>query len=546
MAGGTINLRFRITKDGKGIEDINKSMAESKHRMTELGQAASKLGSTMGGVNNAFGQMAKSLLTGGVWMLVAQGIMLLIDKWREYKNAAAEAANEAARNLSESLSNAAESINKKFQKIYDTIARIGVRLKEANRGFGAVSDTFTSVAVSRVNDNTRARLSDAHDDQERAVIKADAQVEIAKIKYAQAEQKAASAVEEAEKEQELADRKISEAKKKVENLMTIWAQAVIELNRTASEQNDDTEEFDEAQKAHQKAVKDLESAKAEVAKLEEERRIKETEAIVARQKSTQDAIAATEAVKEAEFQLAEARRKQKEAAEARAKAEKKEAEAAKEKADAEAEAAAKARLASEMVQREQAQEDAEFEARQNMIEYYDLQAEQGKKHLRELAPRVKRLDAQIDALTLRLKKAQEGIARTGRGQAADASHTTGVFGPYQYGGRANGGENFTDWQRAQRFAERGDRDAQKAARRDAAAQKRYDRLSEERSKGRRLSDRDRGFMRDFEAFQDQKNGAENLQQQLEKAQQKRDALQKEIDKTLKSIDQNIKDALAIA
>ena len=199
-----------------------------------------------------------------------------------------------------------------------------------------------------------------------------------------------------------------------------------------------------------------------------------------------------------------------------------------------------------MLQREMKQEEQEFEARQNMIEYYDLQAEQGKKHLRELAPRVKNLDAQIDALTLRLKKAKEGIARTGRGQEADARHTTGIFGPYQYGGRANGGENYTDWQRAQRFAGRADRDAEKAARRDAAAQRRYDRLSEERSKGRRLSDRDRGFMRDFEAFQDQKNGAENLQQQLEKAQQARDKLQQDIDKTLKSIDQNIKDALALA
>ena len=159
---------------------------------------------------------------------------------------------------------------------------------------------------------------------------------------------------------------------------------------------------------------------------------------------------------------------------------------------------------------------------------------------------MKKLDAQIDALTFRLKKAQEGIARTGRGQAADAAHTTGVFGPYQYGGRANGGENFTDWQRAQRFAERGDRDAEKAARRDAAAQRRYDRLSEERSKGRRLSDRDRGFMRDFEAFQDQKNGAANLQQKLEAAQKARDQIQKHMEKTLDEINQNVKDALAIA
>ena len=305
-------------------------------------------------------------------------------------------------------------------------------------------------------------------------------------------------------------------------------------------------EYEDAKKALDKAMTDLADAENEVKKLQEERRVKETDALVARQKAAQDGIAATEAVKEAEFQLAEARRKQKDAAEARATEEKKRAEAEEKEAEDLAAKAAKEQLEAEMLQREMQQEEQEFEARQNMIEYYDLQAEHGKKHLRELAPRVKKLDAQIDALTARLKNAKEGIERTGRGQAADAAHTSGLFGPYQYGGRANGGENFTDWQRAQRFAEWGDRDAQKAARRDAAAQRRYDRRAEERSRGRKLSDRDRGFMRDFEACQDQKNGAANLQQKLEAAQKARDALQKEIDKTLKSIDQNIKDALAIA
>ena len=546
MAGGTINLLFRVSKDGDGLEKMSKGLDNAKGKMTDMGKAAAALGHTMGGVNTAFGQMAKSLLTGGVWMLAAQGIMLLIDKWREYKAEAEEAAKEAARDLTESLSHAADVITKKFQKIYDAIKTIGDRFKDANRGFGAVSDTMYAGQIARVNDNTRAKLERAKDDQERAVIKADAQLEIAKLKYAQAEGKAATAVEEAKKDQELASRKISEAQQKVRDMYAIWAQAQNAWQKTAREQKDDMTEYNEASKAVEKARQDLAEAEAEVAKLQEERRVKETDALVARQKSAQESIAATEAVKEAEFQLAEARRKQKEAAEARANEERKKAEAEKKEADAQAAKAAKEQLEAEMIQRQMDEDAQEFEARQNMIEYYDLQAEQGKKHLRELAPRVKRLDAQIDALTLRLKKAQEGIARTGRGQAADAAHTTGVFGPYQYGGRANGGENFTDWQRAQRFAERGDRDAEKAARRDAAAQKRYDRLSEERSKGRRLSDRDRGFMRDFEAFQDQKNGAENLQQQLEKAQQARDKLQQDIDKTLKSIDQNIKDALALA
>ena len=546
MAGGTINLLFRVSKDGDGLEKMSKGMDNAKGKMADMGKAAAALGHTMGGVNNAFGKMAQSLLTGGVWMLAAQGIMLLIDKWREYKEEAAEAAKEAARELSESLAHMADYITKKFQKIYDSIKQIGDRFKDVNRGFGAVSDTMYSGMISRVNENTRAKLERAKDDQERAVIKADAQLEIAKIKFAQAERKATTSVEEAQKDEELANEKIRAAQQKVRDMYAIWANAQNAWRKTVAEQKDDMTEYNEATKAATKAQEDLKAAEEEVARLQEEKRVRETDTLVARQKSAQESIAASEAVKEAEFQLAEARRKQKEAAEARAKEEQRKAEAEKKEAAAAAELAAKKQLEAEMVQRQMDEEAQEFEARQNMIEYYDLQAEQGKKHLRELAPRMKRLDAQIDALTLRLKKAQEGIARTGRGQAADARHTTGVFGPYQYGGRANGGENFTDWQRGQRFADRDDRDAQKAARRDAAAQRRYDRLSAEKRKGRRLSERDKGFMRDWENYQDQKNGAEGLQQQLEKAQQKRDALQKEIDKTLKSIDQNIKDALALA
>ena len=532
MAGGTINFLFRVSKQDDALGKLNKGFELSREKCVDLSKAATGLGRTLGGVGGVIGNLSKTLLTGGIWELAAQGVMLLIDKFKELKEKASEATKEAARNMTERLGAAADSIQRKFDKLYDSIARIGEKSKDAGRGFGAVADTITAGNIGQINDNARARLADARDDAERAVIKADAALQIAKEKYAQAERHAAESVEDAQREQGILDKKISAAKEKQRALYAVWARAQNRYNEAVTEQKDDMTEYKEAKKALDKAMDDLAAAEEDVAKLQRERATKETDALVARQKSSQAAIEATNAVKEAEFNLAEAMRKQKEAADARAKAE--------------AADTARRKLEADMVRREQAQEDAEFEARQNMIEYYDLQAEQGKKHLRELAPRVKKLDAQIDALTLRLKNAKDGIARTGRGQAADAAHTNGLFGPYQYGGRANGGENFTDWQRAQRFAEHGDRDAKKAARRDAAAQKRYDRLADEQRRGRRLSDRDKGFMRDWENFQDQKGGAAALQQKLEAAQKARDQLQKEIDKTLKSIDQNIKDALAIA
>lgn len=540
MAGGTINLLFRVSKDGDGLEKMSKGMENAKGKMTDMGKAAAALGHTMGGVNTAFGQMAKSLLNGGVWMFAAQGISLLVTKWNELK----ERAVESAKAFGEAMERAAEASEKRFKQMADAISAASARAKDLLRLSEARGSLHTTAETERVNVRARNAMARTSDESERAVIKANAQLEIARLQEAEQSKRAAANVRAADNEIALAQERLEAAEKELEKAKKREEDADIRATVALRSEND--ERIKVANKNHYNAIEARKKAEERVAQEEEKVAAAENALKTARAAAAETRIKASEAVSEASFQLAEAQRKQKQAAEERAKADQKKAEAEKKEADAQAAKAAKEQLEAEMLQREMKQEEQEFEARQNMIEYYDLQAEQGKKHLRELAPRVKRLDAQIDALTARLKQAKEGIERTGRGQAADAAHTSGLFGPYQYGGRANGGENFTDWQRAQRFAEWGDRDAQKAARRDAAAQRRYDRLAEERSRGRKLSDRDRGFMRDFEAFQDQKNGAANLQQKLEAAQKARDALQKEIDKTLKSIDQNIKDALALA
>lgn len=540
MAGGTINFLFRVSKQDDALGKLNKGFELSREKCVDLGKAATGLGRTLGGVNGAIGNMAKTLLTGGVWELAAQGISLLIDKWNELK----ERAVESAKAFGEAMQRAAEASEKRFKQVADAISAASARARDLLKLSAARGSLHTTAETERVNVSARNAMAQTSDESERAVIQANAKLEIARIQEAEQSKQSAANVRAAGKELDRAQERLDAAEAELDRAKKREQDASTRV--TVAIQRDNEKAYKVASENHLKAIEARTKAEERVAAEEAQVEAAENALKIARANAAESRIKADEAVSAASFTLAEAQRKQKEAAEERAKAEKKAAEAAKQKADAEAADAEKRKLEAEMIEREQAQEQAEFEARQNMIEYYDLQAEQGKKHLRETLPRMKRLDAQIDALTLRLKKAKEGIARTGRGQAADAKHTNGLFGPYEYGGRANGGENYTDWQRAQRFAGRADRDAEKAARRDAAAQKRYDRLSEERSKGRRLSDRDRGFMRDFEAFQDQKNGAENLQQQLEKAQQARDKLQQDIDKTLKSIDQNIKDALSFA
>ena len=540
MAGGTINLLFRISKKDDALPGIAKGLDNTREKVNDLGKAALELGRTFGGVNTAVGGIAKTFLTGGIFQLAAQGISLLVTKWNELK----ERAVESAKAFGEAMQRAAEASEKRFKQMADAISAASARAKDLLRLSEARGSLHSTAETERVNVRARNAMARTSDESERAVIKANAQLEIARIHEAEQSKRAAANVRAADAEVGRAEERLEAAERVLEDAKKRERDADVRATVALRSEND--KRIKVANENHYKAIEARKKAEELVAQEEEKVAAAENALKTARAAAAETRIKASEAVSEASFQLAEAQRKQKQAAEERAKADQKKAEAEKKEADAQAAKAAKEQLEAEMLQREMQQEEQEFEARQNMIEYYDLQAEQGKKHLREITPRVKRLDAQIDALTLRLKKAKEGIERTGRGQASDAKHTNGLFGPYEYGGRANGGENYTDWQRAQRFAGRADRDAEKAARRDAAAQKRYDRLSEERSKGRRLSDRDRGFMRDFEAFQDQKNGAENLQQQLEKAQQARDKLQQDIDKTLKSIDQNIKDALALA
>lgn len=168
-------------------------------------------------------------------------------------------------------------------------------------------------------------------------------------------------------------------------------------------------------------------------------------------------------------------------------------------------------------------------------------------HVREVGEQMmEELDEKEKEIKKRIEKAKKGIERTRKGQATDARVTNGIFGAYEYGGRSNGGENFTDWQRAQRYAERADRDAKKAERRDAAQERRAERIKADMEAGRKVSDADKRFLDKFNDFQEQKNDAKNAQDALEALQKERDKVQKDIQKTLKKIEKNIGDALEIS
>ena len=151
----------------------------------------------------------------------------------------------------------------------------------------------------------------------------------------------------------------------------------------------------------------------------------------------------------------------------------------------------------------------------------------------EIAKEVGKIDAALKRIDKRdaARKRTEDMLATGR--EADARHTTGSFGPYQYGGRSNGEANASDDMRAARFSDRGGRDRGKAYRRDALNQARADRIRGMSEQARSQADKD--WLKKW----DEINGRRTQEAQDAKArkllQEKRDKLLEENNSILKDI-----------
>ena len=124
---------------------------------------------------------------------------------------------------------------------------------------------------------------------------------------------------------------------------------------------------------------------------------------------------------------------------------------------------------------------------------------------------------QIEATETRASTALEGQKRTARGMAADQQYHRGISGNgYTYSVDANGNaDNFIDWQRANRYAGRAERDAVSQGHRNDSAAKQYERLSKAQARGDKLSDRDKQFLSDYGSFQDQQKTKSDWEKAIE-------------------------------
>lgn len=542
MASGNVVIRFVTGYVGKGI-DLLKSAMSSTGRLvarsigamaTAFGELASFGGKQIGGFISELGSFGKMVAQGGVWgaatFAVTKSIELIIARM----NAAKEAAKESAKAVAGHFQDAADAISRRFKAITDTISNAASRARELLGFRNAGHEASVAEAVAEVNAKERESLAKAKDNGEEGVIRANANLERAKIQAAERTRQSTAKLAEAEADvgraRERVDAANAERDALYEELVKVRS-AAADLRFRKMRREDVDEALKTAEDAEKKAEKAFSDATERLAAARRGVASAEIARDTAAQKNRQVESEAAEQVAAAEFAMAETLHKQEEAAD-------KEAAKRAEEATKRAEEAAR-------IEAEIEAEEAETEAREALAETYQNLAEQAKEKGREQVRQMQRLNASIFRVQRRYDDALRGIDRTRRGQAADAAHTNGLFGPYQYGGRSNGGENFIDWDRANRFAGWGDRDARKAARRDAAAQKRYDRIRDALENGETVSKADEAFFGKFKAYQDQKGGAEKLKNELEAAQKKRDHLQEEMKKTLESIDKNIKDALAV-
>ena len=491
MSGGVINFILRCFKKGSGAEEVTKDLKDAKGAAQDLSKGLSALGGTA----NVVGRAVKAIATGGLWELGGVALDYIIDKYKEWKEAAAKAAREAAKEIKDNLAHAAEFIEARFKRISDAISATASRAKELLGLEGKRGEARTASATAGINAEMRKELSGAKDDSERAVIQARAQTKIAKVNAEERVKRAEAARAEAEEEMHRAYRRIEAAKAALLEAQNNVGKANV-AHRNAMKAEDD-EAIKTAGAAQYAAGKKRDEAQKrlddEMVKWESAR-IAELAASAELEKTRTEA---GESVAAADFALAEATRKQKEAAEAKAEAERK----AAEKLNAE-----RAEMGRQFVEQYEAsqKEARKKEAEERLAEEQKKAKEQQKK----IGDTIQRLLREI----LDIEKDRE---RTRKGMETDHKNHNGLFGPYQYGLDENGNiSNFTDWNRADRYAGH-DNDEQKSKRRAESDDKRMENLWWDMQQGKYVSEADQNKVNRWRQFKKERDGEEKRKAQIE-------------------------------
>ena len=506
MANGVVNFIINCFKKGNGAEEVKQDIDEAKK---SAGQFAKGL-ETLGGAANVAGRTLRALLTGGLWEAGGRAIMYLWEKFKEWKEKSLEAAREVARELSEKFSNAAEFAEKKFKKLADSIADGAKRARELMSLGNKRGEVRTASEVADINAKMRKDIAGAGDESARAVIQAKAQAKIAKVRAEERVKRAEASEKEAEAE-------VSRAKQRIEAARSAsgdaeWNQRAAEGAYDAAMRKGDDEAIKMSKETLRKANESLAAARKRVADEEAKLASARTAVTSAQLDRIKARTEADESVAAADFALAEAERKAKEAAEAKAAADKTAAEDEK-FAWRKRQQELQERLNREQAEEEKSKRKAEKIRLGNQIEQAKGRA---KDEVAGIDKQIKTLKGEIDQIVKMRERASKGMA-------ADRKHHNGLFGEYQYQTNEKGViDNFTDWERAQRYAGRAERDARTQQKRADAADKRMEDIGSLLRAGKYVSEGDRRRYNKWRQFREERDGEERRQKQIEALQKKRD------------------------
>ena len=143
-----ITLFFRMIAEKSGWNALSGQVKRAMGELGEMGQAAKKVGMAFGQMGGVVGSALSNLLKGGIWGLAADGAMLAIQKFKEWRESAKAATLEVAKTMREHLSSAADAVAKRFEKTSAELVRAGRLARGQMARDIAVGDAETAEAVA--------------------------------------------------------------------------------------------------------------------------------------------------------------------------------------------------------------------------------------------------------------------------------------------------------------------------------------------------------------------------------------------------------------
>ena len=535
MADAQLHFKIGSSFDGQGFSAVNKEIQNAgkygKSLSGVMGNVIGEaqkleggLGKVAGAAGNVVSGFAQMGIIGGIVAGAKSAMDFFFDSAKENLDKMVAESKDRAERMRKALQMTVdrhvESVHKANEAIktmsaesvkqFDETAQAAVRASQliAQTDIARANNSIAKIQVEKLN-----AIIKEETDAGKALVAARYDFKIAYIKSLEAEERGAEQSDSARKAVDTARERLA-----VVHGHVIRAEYALEQARNteaslAHDRTADTSKLAAEVKQAETALKEArkQERQAVIGVSEAEERLKATNLNVATEREQQKA-----AVLQARIALDKVNEAERKAAEAREK----EAKAAEE-------------AANKLAARTQAEK--EYRDQVNAIELTGN-------------GRIDAINGEIKKMREEIEKIEKGAERARLGVGTDARVKNGLFGAYQYRLDQNGNpDNFIDWQRAMRFADRAERDRKTREKRDAAYQKKMQGLQEKLEKRgeKALTDREKEALKRWNEYMDQKNGRQRREAEIKQKQLAIDNIRKQMAKDLQEAKEALKQALEL-